>query len=167
MRETLESRLQKENKPTTAVCTMTLELVPQPVSHLVSSKSLIQQGKDTYVFTWMGDKVVNTISAMLTQEGLKTGSYAGVIEIKEASKQSVKDYFNHIFQQGLPSETELAQSIPEKQLEKYDEFLPEVLLNEGYGKKAFNIKKTKQWLALFIKKTIIMLKSIRQYPQAK
>jgi ATP-dependent Lhr-like helicase len=48
----------------------------------------------------------------------------------------------------LPDETELAGilSIQQKLNEKYDEYLPEDLLTEGYGRKAFNSRAAKQWI---------------------
>ncbi|TOC26276.1 hypothetical protein, partial [Vibrio parahaemolyticus] len=46
----------------------------------------------------------------------------------------------------LPSETELAQSVLEKQIDKFDEFLPEDILSIGYGTKAFDINGAKEWL---------------------
>jgi ATP-dependent Lhr-like helicase len=48
----------------------------------------------------------------------------------------------------LPDETELARtlSIQQKMIEKYDEYLTEDLLTEGYGRKAFNSTAAKQWI---------------------
>ncbi|WP_165387927.1 hypothetical protein [Vibrio vulnificus] len=48
----------------------------------------------------------------------------------------------------MPSETELAQSVLEKQIDKFDEFLPEDILSIGYGTKAFDINGTKEWLII-------------------
>ena len=45
-----------------------------------------------------------------------------------------------------PSEFELAAVVPDKDLDKYDEYLPESLLAKGYGAKAYDIERTSIWL---------------------
>ncbi|EAX5007147.1 ATP-dependent helicase, partial [Salmonella enterica] len=47
---------------------------------------------------------------------------------------------------GLPSESRLAESIVEKSLEKYDEYLPEALLTQEYGLRAFDVERVEEWL---------------------
>ncbi|MNE71118.1 hypothetical protein D3C80_1669630 [compost metagenome] len=47
---------------------------------------------------------------------------------------------------GLPSASELAADVPEKYLDKYDDYLPESLLTKGYGAKAYDIEGTQIWL---------------------
>ncbi|ENO5287838.1 ATP-dependent helicase, partial [Escherichia coli] len=46
----------------------------------------------------------------------------------------------------LPSEFELAAVVPDKYLDKYDEYLPETLLAKGYGAQAYDIEGTCIWL---------------------
>ena len=58
----------------------------------------------------------------------------------------VKDALAKVLLQGLPSEPELAAGIIEKCLEKYDEYLPEALLSQEYGLRAFNMEQVKLWL---------------------
>ena len=40
---------------------------------------------------------------------------------------------------------ELASEVPDKEIEKYDGFLPDDLLNEGFGRRAFDIKNALDW----------------------
>lgn len=47
---------------------------------------------------------------------------------------------------GLPSAFDLAEDVPEKFLDKYDEYLPESLLAKGFGEKAYDIECTRIWL---------------------
>jgi len=108
--------------------------------------SIIQHGNSTCIFTWMGDKVVNTLVALLTQKGFIAGAYAGVIEVEKSNAQSIEVCLKEFTQQGLSSNTELAELVIEKKIEKYDEFLPEELLNVGYGCRAFDIEATQDWL---------------------
>lgn len=107
---------------------------------------LLQIGNTTYVFPWLGDKVVNTIVALLIQHGFEAGAYAGVIEVEKASLESVHAILLKLASTGLPTETELAQQVLEKRIEKFDEFLPENILSVGYGAKAFDLTTTTKWL---------------------
>lgn len=106
----------------------------------------ISDGQRSYVLPWMGDKVVNTITALLMRSGFKASSFAGVIEIEHASLSSVQHALKEMQLSGLPSEYELAADVPEKYLDKYDNYLPESLLTKGYGAKAYDIEGTLVWL---------------------
>lgn len=112
----------------------------------LSKKSLLQVGSTTYLFTWLGDKTVSTIVALLIMKGLEVGTYAGVIEIENTSAEKVNNILFSLSRESLPTETELAESVSEKCLDKFDGFLPNDLLSLGYGAKAFDIKKAKDWM---------------------
>ncbi|WP_050907943.1 DEAD/DEAH box helicase [Vibrio harveyi] len=114
----------------------------------LARKPLLKVGNSTYLFTWLGDKVVNTIVALLIMNGYETSAYAGVIEVEKTSVESVKSTLRTLASKKMPSETELAQSVLEKQIDKFDEFLPEDILSIGYGTKAFDINGTKEWLII-------------------
>jgi len=94
----------------------------------------------------MGDKVVNTITALLIRCGFKANSLAGIIEIDGSSVASVQQALKGLLLSGLPSAFDLAVNVPEKYLDKYDEYLPESLLAKGYGEKAYDIEGTRIWL---------------------
>ncbi|MGF1760689.1 DEAD/DEAH box helicase [Photobacterium sagamiensis] len=116
----------------------------------LESKSIIQQGQYVYIFTWMGDKVVNTISAILLQSGFKAGAYAGVIEVEMASIDDVVQCLKSTVKTGLPTEADLAKMVDEKHIEKYDEYLPDELLCEGYGYRAFDCEKAEACLTKLV-----------------
>ena len=106
----------------------------------------IASGQHCYVLPWMGDKIVNTITALLLRSGFKANSYAGVIEVGDSIVASVQQALKEMLLSGLPSESELAADVPEKYLDKYDEYLPESLLAKGYGAKAYDVEGTRIWL---------------------
>lgn len=98
------------------------------------------------IFTWKGDKVVNTLVALLNQKDLVAGSFAGVIEVSKSSLGEVKNILYQLKNSTLPSAYELAKLVPEKRVEKYDEQLPDDILSIGYGAKAFDIDGIRAWL---------------------
>ncbi len=107
---------------------------------------LLQHGKDVYIFTWHGDKVVNTIAALLIQNGYEAGVYAGVIEVSKTCVADVSASLASLSMSELPNATDLAESVLGKKIDKFDDFLPNQILSLGYGAKAFDIYKTKSWL---------------------
>ncbi len=112
----------------------------------LTSQSIIQEGQRVYIFTWMGDKIVNTIVAILLLHDFEVGAFAGVIEVEKSSIECVNVCLQRVMTNGVPTETQLVNSALEKQIEKYDEFLPDALLSEGYGQRTFNSKGTLLWL---------------------
>lgn len=107
---------------------------------------LIQMGQNIHVILWRGDKIVNTLMFLLIKNGFTVSAYAGVIEIEKSEIEIVKNYFHSLLLTPPPTNTELAELAQNKQIDKFDEFLPEVLLNQGYGQKAFDVEATMQWL---------------------
>lgn len=80
------------------------------------------------------------------RSSFKASSFSGVIEIEHASLSSVQHALKEMQLSGLPSASELAADVPEKYLDKYDDYLPESLLTKGYGAKAYDIEGTQIWL---------------------
>ena len=107
---------------------------------------VLQQGKDIYVLLWMGDRIVNTLFIMLTDAGFKADAFADVIEIENAQATEVIACLEQFMENVPPTNTILAKLASNKSSEKYDDWLPEELLFEGYGEKTFDVKGTIEWL---------------------
>lgn len=114
----------------------------------LEKQPVYQNGKHCYIFSWMGDKVVNTLTFLLIRSGFVCSSFGGVIEVRNSNADDIKNCLIDLANDVLPDETELAGtlSIQQKLIEKYDEYLPEDVLTEGYGRKAFNSLGAKQWI---------------------
>jgi len=109
---------------------------------------IVQQGKDVYILPWMGDKIVNTLVVVLTRADYKATAFAGIVEIEKVKISEVIKYLKEFLQIKPPTNTDLAKDIKDKSTEKYDNWLPESLLTEGYGQKVFDIEGTVKWLRL-------------------
>lgn len=112
----------------------------------LGAEILIQQGKCAYLIPWMGDKIVNTLVILLIQLGYKASAYAGVIEIENEKVADIRKSLAQLALTNLPSNTDLAFLIPKKEIDKYDELLPDTLWRVGYGQMAFDIDGAKDWL---------------------
>ena len=82
------------------------------------------------------------------QHDFSTEVYAGVICVHKVDSGQIIRFLRDLAHEPMPSATELAESVPNKMIEKFDEYLPEDLLNIGYGAKAFDIDGLNDWLQL-------------------
>ena len=111
----------------------------------LESKHLISYGNYVYIVPWMGDKLINTLTAIVIKNGYEASNFGGVIEIKKGTESEIANLLKKVVRT-KPTNMELARSAKNKKVEKYDEFLSEDLLNEGYGAKAFDIDNTINWI---------------------
>jgi ATP-dependent Lhr-like helicase len=116
----------------------------------IADHPILQYGKQTYIFTWQGDKVVNTLVAMLIAYGLDAGHYGGIIEINNCPVSIAMGILGMLKDNGIPSEAEIASTVPEKAVGKYDELLPENILCDGYGNATFDSQGAMTWLNVHI-----------------
>lgn len=107
---------------------------------------IICSGGQVYLISWMGDKVVNTLTVLLISQGYKASCFAGVIEIEDADHLEISRCLKTFAKGEKPNNSELAGFVRNKQTEKYDHLLPESLLNVGYGAKAFDVDRTADWI---------------------
>ncbi len=112
----------------------------------LESRRIISIGSHLYIIPWAGDKIVNTLSVLLMWGGYKANSFAGVVEIEKAVHARVANYLKNICEGNAPSNAELAGLVKNKYTEKYDNLLPDELLEQGYGAKAFDIDNTIGWI---------------------
>lgn len=111
----------------------------------LKTKRVISHGKHVIILPWMGDKIVNTLVILLINEGYKVSNFAGVIELDNANEQEIINSLIKFSTQTY-TDTELAKLVDNKKIEKYDNLLPEDILNKEYAVKAFDIKGTKNWI---------------------
>lgn len=114
------------------------------------TNSIVKHNGSVYIFPWKGDKIVNTLTVILTRAGYVVGVSAGVIEVEETTIKSVTKTLTDSITKDFPTETELSEFVKEKKIEKYDDFLPDDLLTEGYGQRAFDSTGAKSWVESFI-----------------
>ena len=117
----------------------------------LSNRSIIEDNGFVYILPWKGDRVVNTLTTILMMNGIDASNFAGVIEIAESSLEAVRDVLQKFIQNSDLTEAKLASFVSEKCIEKFDDLLPDALLDIGYGHKYFDIVNTKIWLEAKIK----------------
>ncbi len=117
----------------------------------LQQRALIRIGKSVYLIPWMGDKLVQTLTALLEHGGYTASHRDGVIEVQQTSSEQkdIVDFLQVLLKDMAPTGIQLAQKIPaeRKQAEKYDHLLPEELLDIGYAAKQFDVPQALRWLA--------------------
>lgn len=112
----------------------------------LENQNIIEDNGYLFIVPWKGDRIVNTITTVLMMKNIEASNFAGVIEIQDSKIERVIDALNDFLEDEFVNEKVLASHVPEKSIEKFDELLPDTLLEIGYGSKYFDVDNAKQWI---------------------
>lgn len=101
---------------------------------------ILAQGSTAYLFCWMGDRAMDTLTAILRSEGIKAAHEGIAIVVNSTSPDEVQNCLCALLKDGLPDAYELARSVANKATEKYDLFLSDELLSRDYAASKFDIE---------------------------
>lgn len=110
------------------------------------SEHVVQCGDTIHIFPWLGDRIVNTITALFRREKLSANCFGGLIDISHGSKGSFMETVNNILQKPKPTSAELASNIPNTVVEKHDIFLSKEMRDINYGARFFDVDGAWGWL---------------------
>lgn len=96
-------------------------------------KTMLPQGSATYLFCWKGDRVQDTLAAMLRSKGLRAVNEGVVVVIANTSPDDIMNCLQELLREGVPDAYELAKTVANKECEKYDLFLTDELLSADYA----------------------------------
>jgi ATP-dependent helicase Lhr and Lhr-like helicase len=99
----------------------------------LSEKTILSQGSTTYLFCWMGDRVQDTVAAMLRSKGMKAVNEGIAVLVANTSPDELRNCLRTLLKEGVPDAYELARSVANKACEKYDLFLTDELLSADYA----------------------------------
>jgi ATP-dependent helicase Lhr and Lhr-like helicase len=95
--------------------------------------AVLDQGKQTLLFCWQGDVVLNTILVQLVARGLKVCRDDMAIAVHKISPSELMMHLGELVDEGPADAVALAATISNKTLEKYDPFLSDELLCFNYA----------------------------------
>ena len=104
----------------------------------LSSSNFVQEGKDTLIFCWSGDREMRTLIFLLSNHGLDAMKEGIVIRVLRTTPDMINEAIQSLSNDGLPSLLNLAESVKNKLREKYDRFLTPELLNADYAAACFD-----------------------------
>ncbi|MCP4146111.1 MAG: DEAD/DEAH box helicase [bacterium] len=113
----------------------------------LATRSIILFGKNTLLFPWEGDKVMNTLDILLTEKKLKVVHHGFMLEILNMKPDQIVAALEKIAAQDGFDAIELASIVKNKEREKYDRFLPEELLCKEYAARNLDVPGTLKYIA--------------------
>jgi len=105
----------------------------------LNSNSFVQDGLNTYVFTWASDWVNDTLALMLAQRGCRALNEGICLTAIDVSVDKLKDAMADIAKATDILGTELVENVQNKEREKWDHLLPAELLNKGFAARELDI----------------------------
>jgi ATP-dependent Lhr-like helicase len=107
--------------------------------HLAHTR-LVADGKQTLLFCWMGDEVMNTILVQLQARGVAGGRDGIALILDGLTPKELQAHLRAIVQQASTDAIALAANVQNKINEKYDRFLSEDLLCQSYASSYLNLE---------------------------
>jgi ATP-dependent Lhr-like helicase len=96
-------------------------------------------GSDSYLFLWAGDRVVNTVIAVLAATELRATPDGLAISVAKVTPVELAAQIMAILVGDQPDPVELAETVENKALEKYDDLVPEPLLSVAYAARSLDV----------------------------
>jgi ATP-dependent Lhr-like helicase len=106
------------------------------------STRILQSGTDCLVFPWRGSRVMNTLSVLLTMEGLDASIEGLTILCRNGSTDEVLGVLATLSASPAPDPFTLAAEVPVKEVDKNDIYLGETLLSQAYAARDLDVPAT-------------------------
>lgn len=108
-------------------------------------RDVVAWGRQTIVFPWRGDRVLDTLRIALHHVGLETDR-EGPALVVQAPEEAVRRTLDLLATTPPPDPMDLAATVPAKVEEKWDEVLSPELLDRAYAARALDVEGAWAWL---------------------
>lgn len=105
----------------------------------LDASPVYEWGRETVIFPWRGDRVLNTLMVVLASHGAKVSVDGVAISCTGTSASELVGMFQQLAEAALPDPAALARNVPDKVKEKHDVHLGDALLNEGYAARDLDV----------------------------
>lgn len=105
----------------------------------LDSNYIVQDGINTFVFTWASDWVNDTLALMLGQRGCRALNEGICLTVMDAPVETLKAALTDIANEPNFIGTELVANVQNKEREKWDHLLPPELLSKGFAARELDI----------------------------
>lgn len=109
------------------------------LDYRLAESPVIQAGKDSLLFIWKGDRIVNTVAILLKSRGLKVTRDGLAITVSDCHPVDLIHCLESMLSDSSFDAVELASTIENKGAEKYDRFLNDNLLCADYASRFLDI----------------------------
>jgi ATP-dependent Lhr-like helicase len=107
----------------------------------------LAKGTETVVFPWLGDRVLNTLAVWLTRAGFETARDGIAFTASNCTPAQLRHVFQEMLTADGTSAEDLAASVPNTAVEKYDEYLGDDLRIRAYASGHLNMAGARAALA--------------------
>ena len=95
--------------------------------------SVQDEGNDSRLFAWRGDKIMNTLSVVLTSHALRVGQQGVSLSVAGVAAPDLHALLVELAASRPPEPEVLAATVTNSAVEKYDEYLSPALAARGYA----------------------------------
>jgi ATP-dependent Lhr-like helicase len=99
----------------------------------------VQDGINTFVFTWASDWINDTLALMLGQQGCRALNEGLCLTVVDVPEENLRAALSDIANQSGVVGTELVANVQNKEREKWDHLLPPELLSKGFAARELDI----------------------------
>jgi ATP-dependent Lhr-like helicase len=104
-----------------------------------ASRRIFAHDTETLLFPWRGDRIMNTLAAVLGTHGLRVGQDGLALTISSCTPTRLLDAITDLAAGPPPDPVATAATVRAKQHDKYDRYLGEHILDLGYAARALDI----------------------------
>jgi ATP-dependent Lhr-like helicase len=104
-----------------------------------ATRRIFARDAETLLFPWRGDRIMNTLTAVLGMHGLAVGQDGLAITVGNCTPARLFDVITSLASGPAPDPVAIAATVRAKHHDKYDRYLSEDLLNLGYAARALDV----------------------------
>lgn len=101
--------------------------------------SIVADGNDSRLFPWRGDKVMNTLAVTLASRGARVGQEGVSLSVSGVTAPQLHQLITDLSTSEPPDAQDLAATVSNAAVEKYDEYLSPALAARGYAAGQFDV----------------------------
>jgi len=104
-----------------------------------AARRVFARDSETLLFPWRGDRIMNTLTAILSMNGLLVGQDGLAITVGGCTPARLLERITSLVSGPTPDPVAIAATVRAKHHDKYDRYLSEDLLNIGYAARALDV----------------------------
>jgi ATP-dependent helicase Lhr and Lhr-like helicase len=104
-----------------------------------ATRRVFARDAETLLFPWRGDRIMNTLAAILSMNGLPVGQDGLAITLDRCTPAHLLDMITSLVTGPAPDPIAIAATVRAKHHDKYDRYLSEDLLNHAYAARALDV----------------------------
>ena len=105
----------------------------------LNATNMVQDGQDSILFCWRGDRIVNTVSVLLAKRGLTVTRQGPALQLDRVSAADLVIHLRTLVSEAPYDAVEIAVGVSLKRQEKHDVWLDDELMSAEYAARSLDI----------------------------